>query len=396
LATPPAGADLLTGVTSASARLATTCAVTDAHQVRCWGNNSHGQVGDGTTTDRSTARLVRKVAGAGALLEVAQVTVGDEHACARLTNGRAVCWGHNPDGRLGDGTTTDTSRPVVVLNGLGSGPLTGVAQLSAGSAHTCARLTSGRVACWGANGDGQAGGGGGSVHTLPTIVLSGTGVGPLEDIAQVAAGRTSTCARKVGGQVRCWGDNGLGQLGDGTQIDRILPRPVVGLLGAGRLTGVAQLASADQHVCARLTNGQARCWGWGNEGELGAGDGLNSTTPVTVELPNGSPLVHVAQVAVGTNHSCFRLQSGRVRCSGYGGSDALGNPDAADEQLAPLLVRNAINTGPLGGAAQLGLGSTHTCIRATNGLVACWGQNFFGQLGDGTTTDHGNAVAVKV
>ena len=128
----PAGAAPLTGATALASRSATSCVVTDVQQVRCWGGNDHGQVGDGTTTERPRARLVRKVAGAGALLQVAQVSVGGEHSCARLTNGQAVCWGRNVDGRLGDGTTSDRTRPVVVLNGFGSAPLTGVAAAQRG------------------------------------------------------------------------------------------------------------------------------------------------------------------------------------------------------------------------------------------------------------------------
>jgi alpha-tubulin suppressor-like RCC1 family protein len=390
----PAGADVLTGATSASSRFGTTCAVTTARQVRCWGNNSRGQLGDGTTTNRPTAVLVRAVSGPGALGGVAQVAVGSEHTCARLTNGRAACWGRNDDGQLGDGTEVDRTRPVLVRNGADTGVLTGVGQLSAGTDHTCARLTDGRAACWGGNLHGQSGNGTSVDHELPTLVLAADGSEPLRQVAQVVAGRAMTCARRAGGQVRCWGENGLGQLGDGTQVDRWLPRPVVGPLGAGRLTGVDQLATADQHTCARLTVGQARCWGWGNEGELGTGDGLNSTTPVTPELPNGQPLVNVAQVAVGSNHSCFRFENGRVRCSGYGGNLQLGNPDGADEQLSPLLVRGAGGSGPLGGVLQLALGNTHTCVRLVGGLVGCWGQNFFGQLGNGDGLDHPSPVAV--
>jgi alpha-tubulin suppressor-like RCC1 family protein len=327
---------------------------------------------------------------------VAQVSVGGDHACARLTNGQAVCWGRNTDGRLGDGTTTDRLRPVVVLNGLGSGPLTGVTQLSAGVSHTCARLTSGRVACWGGNSHGQAGGGGGAVHTLPSLVLSNSGVGALEDVAQVSAGRGFTCARKDNGQVRCWGANDAGELGDGTHIDRVLPQPVVGPLGIGRLTGVAQLATGDDHSCVRLANGQARCWGSGGEGELATGEAHGSTAPVTPELANGSPVVNVAQVAVGTHHTCFRLESGRVRCAGADYNDQLGNPDTDDFQLTPLLVRAAGNTGPLEGVVQIALGGSHTCSRHVDGIVACWGANFAGQLGDGGGAGHPQPVAVQI
>jgi alpha-tubulin suppressor-like RCC1 family protein len=396
LASAPARAEALTGAASLSARFATTCVSTADHKARCWGNNDDGQLGHGDNVDHNRAVLVRKVVGAGALLDVAQVSVGDTHACARLTSGQAACWGDNEHGQLGDGTTTGSNRPVMVRNGLDSGPLTGVAQLSAGADHTCARLVDGRVACWGDNSDGQAGGGGGATHTLPALVLAPSGTGALDDVAQVSAGGRSTCVRRTGGQARCWGSNGFGQLGDDTHTPRVLPVPVVGTTGSGRLTGIAQIAVADTHVCARLTSGQARCWGLGDEGELADGAGSFVSHPVVVVHPNGGPLHNVKQVAAGPNHTCFRLTSGRVRCSGYNGDGRLGHAGTPDVVLAPVFVRNRADTGALGGAVQVTAGNLHTCIRTAAGQVACWGGNWSGALGDGSESNQLLPVGVQV
>ena len=109
--------------------------------------------------------------------------------------------------------------------------------------------------------------------------------------------------------------------------------------------------------CVRLTNGQARCWGIGDDGELATGDGLGSTAPVTPELSNGGPVVNVAQVAVGTNHTCFRLESGRVRCAGFGANDQLGHPDGRRPPAdSPSWSAPRDNTGPLEDVVQIAAG----------------------------------------
>jgi alpha-tubulin suppressor-like RCC1 family protein len=124
-----------------------TCAVTTSGGLKCWGENSHGQLGDGTTTDSSTPVAVSGL-GSG----VAVVSVGSSHSCVLTTAGAVKCWGENSDGRLGDGTTTDRSTPVSV-----SGLTVGVVAVSVGSFHACALTKAGGVKCWGRNSDGRLG-----------------------------------------------------------------------------------------------------------------------------------------------------------------------------------------------------------------------------------------------
>src|SRR5690606_7563757 len=117
---------------------------------RCWGSNFYGQLGDGTTTNRLRPVAVSNMSGTGALKEVAKLSAGRWHTCARLTNGQARCWGDNEDGQLGDGTTTNRTRPVAVSNATGGNALQDVRKISAGTWHTCAQLGSGQARCWGA------------------------------------------------------------------------------------------------------------------------------------------------------------------------------------------------------------------------------------------------------
>jgi alpha-tubulin suppressor-like RCC1 family protein len=147
--TPVDVTGLTTGVTAISAGQSHTCAVTAGGGVKCWGANNFGQLGDGTTTNRSTPVDVN-----GLTTGVTAVSAGGAHTCAVIIGGGAKCWGNNTDGQLGNGTTTDSPTPVGV-----SGLSTGVTAVGAGGAHTCAVITGGGAKCWGWNANGQLGDG---------------------------------------------------------------------------------------------------------------------------------------------------------------------------------------------------------------------------------------------
>jgi alpha-tubulin suppressor-like RCC1 family protein/sugar lactone lactonase YvrE len=187
------------------------CALLDDGTVRCWGDNAHGQVGDGT----QTPRLVPvQVAG---LTDAVAIAAGFMHTCALTAGGAVRCWGANDHGQLGDGTTTMRLTPVAA-SGLSSGAVTLAA--GDGDSHTCAVMGDGTLRCWGANTDGQLGDG--------TIVSRSTPV-PVSGLSgglRVTAGKTHTCALTSAGAVTCWGDNSAGQLGSGTLVSRTVPVPM--------------------------------------------------------------------------------------------------------------------------------------------------------------------------
>jgi len=191
-----------------------TCALTSEDGVKCWGDNSNGQLGDGTTTTRPAPVDV-----SGLSSGIAGVSAGWLHTCAVTTTGGVKCWGDNLRGQLGDGTTTDRAAAVDVV-GLSS-PVVAVAS---GSAHSCALTTAGAVKCWGANTSGQLGNGGQTDSPTPVDVSSFP-----DGVAAIAAGSAHTCALTKAGAVTCWGINTWGQLGDGTTWDRSAPVQVVGL-----------------------------------------------------------------------------------------------------------------------------------------------------------------------
>ena len=399
-ATEPEAA--FTGVVQVSGGLFHTCAALASGQAACWGDGGNGRLGNNSTAPQSNPVTVLNPAGDGPLTGVAQVTAASAHSCARLTSGQVRCWGGNASGQLGIGTVTPSALPVVVRNPANDGPLTGVTQLTSGPGYNCARLATTEVVCWGNNAFGQLGNGTvTSPQPLPTAVLAPTGAGNLTQVTQVSTaggGGTlaiHTCARLSTGQARCWGSGANNQLGDGDATQRLRPVVVDSVSGAGALTGVTQVVVGERHSCARLTSGQARCWGNNTYGQLGDTTGNPRPRPVAVRKPAGAgALGTVTHLAAGTFHTCARLSTGQVRCWGNGGSGRLGN-GLTDSRFRPVTVKAPTGTGPLTGVSTLTGGAGHTCARLSTGQARCWGDNFIGQVGDGTETDRLRPVPVR-
>lgn len=237
-----------------------TCAVLNSGTASCWGANDYGQLGDGSTTERTTPVVV------SGLVTVRMIAAshGGYHTCAVLTSGGARCWGANGSGQLGDGSTVSQPVPVAVSG------LTDVLSIAAGSTHTCAVLPGGTVSCWGANSFGQLGDGSTTNRTTP-VAVSG-----LSDVHSIATGQLHTCALLNNGTARCWGYNSYGQLGDRSKTNRLLPVEVYSLVGA------SSIAAGFQHTCAVLATGTARCWGFNNNRQLGDGSTVNRIQPQTL------------------------------------------------------------------------------------------------------------------
>jgi alpha-tubulin suppressor-like RCC1 family protein len=198
---------------------------------------------------------------------VAAISLGGGHTCALTSAGGVVCWGYNPYGQLGDGTTDMRPTPVLV-----SGDASGATAIAAGGLQTCALTRAGAVECWGYNGSGQLGDGTTTDRHTP-VAVSGLASG----VAAIAPGGAHTCALTTAGGVICWGWNRRGQLGDGTTTDRHTPVAVSGLA-----SGVKVIAAPNEHTCALTSPRGVDCWGWNGEGEIGDGTTVTSLEPIGV------------------------------------------------------------------------------------------------------------------
>lgn len=371
-----------------------TCALISNGHVKCWGYNNDGQLGDGTITQRTSPVTVLGIDGVGVLENVTEITTGDYHACALISDGTVDCWGGNSSGQLGNGTLTRSLTPTQVVGVFGTeGPLTNVMHISAGENHTCAIKQSGTIYCWGANDYGQLGNGAsgvGSYMRYPALVSG------ITDAMQVSAGWLDTCALLNSGTVKCWGYNGFGELGIGNRSNNSLPQTVPGVGGSGTLTNVNNISATGLTTCAVIQNGSLDCWGIGNNGEIGNGSGTDSLYPAIVSGVGGSgSLANVTGVTTGSSHVCALTQGGGVDCWGLnGGYGMLGNNSSASSPT-PVNVLGVGGSGTLTNVTQISTSlAWHTCALLSSGGVNCWGNNDSGQLGNGGTGNSSTPVSV--
>ncbi len=350
---------LTSGVQAITAGEAHTCALTKANGIKCWGSNFYGQLGDNTTTDHHTPVDVIGLSGGAQ-----DVTAGNGYTCAvTMTNG-VKCWGNNSFGQLGDGSQFNRTTPVDVV-----GLTSGVQAIVAGGSYvyyTCALTKIGGVKCWGSNEFGQLGDGTQTEHHTPVDVT-----GLSSGVQAIAAGYENTCALTMTNGVKCWGDNEFGQLGDSTQNERTTPVDVTGLS-----SGVQAVTIGEGYTCALLTKaGDVKCWGNNDAGQLGNGTQAEHNVPVNVKgLTAG-----VRDIGAGHGYSCALTELNGVKCWGFNYYGQLGDGTTTDRN-APVDV-----AGLTSGVQAISIGDGHACALTTANKAKCWGQNFDGQLGDGTS-----------
>jgi alpha-tubulin suppressor-like RCC1 family protein len=366
-----------------------SCAVTAAGALQCWGWNGHGQLGDGTTTNRLTPTAV-----SGMGTNVTAVSAGGAHTCARKSDNTVWCWGLNDHHQVGNivapvpSSTAGVLAPMQVfikLSSVSHPPLL-ASQVAGGGEFTCAVSTVGGAWCWGRNDSGQVGDGVGTADEFPASGFTPRGVVGLSSpgmVTAVATGGKHACALTTAGGVRCWGLDATGQVGDGTTTGgpaicascRPSPVDVTGLS-----SGVSAIAAGGQHTCAVMSaDGSVQCWGSNSNGQLGVDKTATPQSLVPVLVP---ALTGVTAISAGGNETCAKLADSSVTCWGQNSSGQLGNLGTTDSS-APVDVAG---TGPSAAVSSLDVGLSHACIVvSSSGNSGCWGNNATGQLGDGST-----------
>lgn len=365
-------------VVEVTAGYAHSCARLSNGELRCWGENGYGQIGNPTVGNQSPAAMpvynITAEVGERAL----QVTAGYTHSCARIEKDNTVaCWGADGQGQVtGAVGGANYDAPERLNNGLGN-PVKNIKLLARGvAAHNCAltQAASDNVHCWGENNQYQLGIGtmaGPVVGGNQVALLGGTGIG-------IGVGRYHSCALLSSSAgpntMRCWGMNSMGQLGDSTDEGRSYPT-VVSSLGDAEPRAIGL---GGYHTCAVVAVDDAvMCWGSNDFGQLGDGVGSgNSYVAVVVK-----DLTGVTAVALGEAHSCALIHDGSVMCWGANDAGQLGNDNLGQNSPIPVAVQELTD------ATEIAAGSDHNCALRENGAVQCWGANSVGQLGDGHTTD---------
>ena len=287
------------------------------------------------------------------------IAVGYEFACG-VFDGTAYCWGSNSDGRLGDGSTSDTTQPNQPVKGLPVGQVTGI---SARYNAACAVIANGDLYCWG-DGERQA---------------KKIDIDDRRRIESVSVGWGHTCAIDIDGGLRCWGQNGSGQLGIGSTSDTVTPITV-------DLDGkVTAISAGYNFTCAIVEPGDLWCWGTNSDGKLGIGSTDNEIsykdTPqrVNTQALRGT----VTAVDSGNDNSACAIAEGIAYCWGK----SLTWTGSNNDEPAEISGLPALGTSP----AAIAVGNRHACAITVDAVVRCWGQKNYGQLGDGETDSDTNS-----
>lgn len=287
-------------------------------RVYAWGRNDHGELADGTTTDRDTPARIT-------LPPVAGLSADDHHVVAVTTTGQVYAWGGNGEGELGDGTTVDRHRPVRV------NLPEAVASVGTGASFSLAVTTSGAVWAWGANQSGQLGDGSHRAALRPVRADLPAG----DSVVQVAAGAAHVVALTAGGSVLVWGADNRGQLGPSARSSASMPT-LLSLPGAAAVTAVAAGLAHSEVVRA---DGAVWAWGADDLGQLDGRPGADRPEPRMVPLPHGT---QVQQLALTANRTVARTGSGRVLAWG----------------ATPFGVRTAGTSGSAAGVRTIALGTS--------------------------------------
>ena len=353
-----------------------------------WGDNTFGELGDGTNTHQYTPVMVRKPADAPADFTYMQVSGGSYQSLALGSDGNAYGWGDNSYGELGDGTYEQRRTPVKARKPADAPADFTYVQVSTGSRHSLALGSDGNVYAWGSNGSGRLGDGKYTSFNQNTPVKVKRPADAPADITyvQVSAGNLHSLAVGSDGNAYAWGDNGSGQLGDGTETKKNTPVKVKKPADAPADFTYTQVSTGGYHSLAVGSDGNAYAWGDNGSGQLGDGTETKKNTPVKVKKPADAPADFTyVQVNAGGYHSLAVGSDGYAYAWGDNTSGQLGN-DGTSNLSSPVRVfasaQSTSSSGPWLKAVQVSCGANHSLAAGSDGNVHAWGGNTDGQLGN--------------
>ena len=351
-----------------------SCALFNQGNIRCWGRNNSGELGYGHRSNIGDDETPLSEGDVSVGEEIVKVSLGSDFTCALLKTGQVKCWGSNNYSNLGSVVSSSFSYNQEAFSHkvIDFGTSMKVVDIDSGHRHSCALFESGQVKCWGLNSSGQLGLG----HTT-----SSTGYLPSRldfvDIGGIATaislGNNSSCAALGNGNIKCWGSNTHGQLAQGNTGaigDDELPSSISAISLGGH---VVELSSGYDFHCARISNGDIKCWGYNRNGELGlnhnntVGDDESPQDPVSLGM-------RAVKVASGRSSSCALLEDNNIKCWGSNSYGQIGETSLETISLAEPVIDIAVGSG-------------YSCVVLLSGKVNCWGYNRNGELGIASSTN---------
>jgi alpha-tubulin suppressor-like RCC1 family protein len=345
------------------------------------GRNESGQLGNGSTNGYNANTTISEVLGPGSvgvLSNIVSVAGGIRQSLALDSSGHVWSWGDNTYGQLGNPSVLGNSTtPVEVVGVNRVGYLSGIVQVSAGDEFSMALKSDGTVYAWGRNTYGQLGDGSLSDSVAPFEVLGLNGFNFLTGISQISAGQYFSLALKSDGTVWAWGDNSVGEAGQGRTKSTHYTWPVEVLgprNGSTYLSNVRNIAAGYLHALAIVSGGSGYAWGHNLNGELGNNSTTDSPIPVPISALSAS-----GPLAAGDSFS-VALTSYRGNLSGWGtnGDGEMGNANYGTNKLTPITIPGILNI------TYISAGGYHLVALLNDGTVWTWGYGQYGELGDGS------------
>ncbi|MEA9357348.1 hypothetical protein SHI21_14070 [Bacteriovorax sp. PP10] len=386
------------------------CAILENLKLKCWGLSGWGELGYSNTTSKGDVAgtmgnaLLEVDLGTNAIVKM--VAIGQSHTCALMGDSQIKCWGRNTAGALGYGDNTQrghtTGTMGAALTNINLGANVKALQVTAGYDSSCALLDDSTVKCWGLNSYGQLG----QTTSADTNSIPASAIVLGEKVLSISSGVYSNCAILFSGNVKCWGRNNMGQLGQNNTSNYGFTGYAMSSLGNINLgTGRTALSIVigDEHACAILDNSSVKCWGSNSSGQLGLGTSVAKVGNAAGDM-TGLATVNLGsrkakQLALGTLHTCVLTEIGTVLCWGSNSNGQLGvgnttSKGTAAADMGTNLV--AVDFGAGRFATQISAGLQHTCAVLDDSSVKCWGNGIYGSLGQNGTADIGKTSANEI
>lgn len=331
-----------------------TCVLHEDGTVTCWGDNYFGQLGRSDFLEDSAVPL--EVAG---IADAIQITAGDKHTCALREEKTVSCWGSYDLGPLIDTQFVRFPTPRRISY------ITRVASVASGGDHFCVLREDGTIHCWGPDNYDPYG------YPVSFRPETATRIQDITDATAITAGKRHSCALHEDGTISCWGSNDFGMLGNEDAAEEFTEYSSIPVK-VENINDATAITAGDRHTCALHQDGTVSCWGQNWYGQLGSGTLRNLVTPAKV-----AGIADATAIAAGGSHTCAIQESGTISCWGNNDQEQLGISQSLRLSAVPMQAEVAKD------AYMLAAGSSHTCALLKEGSITCWGNNAYGQLGDG-------------